>query len=322
MPNLDVATGEVIRRTNAMACDITVRAVARGSDPTRLHGKVAKAMDVFRVVQIACTRFDESSPLMRANAAPGQWSSVPQICFDSLREAYHAYLLTDGRFDPRVLDDLVRLGYARSMKAGVPLEIDAPHALDRRAPLPEWAPEFRADSSEVMLGELPIDLGGIGKGLAVRWCSDRLRAGGVADHLVEAGGDCYCAGLAPEGGPWRLAVEDPAGSDTPVAVVELTDLACATSSVRIRQWRAAGQLVHHIVDPRTGLPGGAGLRSVTVINADAATAEVWSKTLFLFGSADIAEAARTQQIAALWVDEAGSLHLSPAIARHVIWQAS
>jgi FAD:protein FMN transferase len=324
VPNLDLAQHEVVRRINAMACDITVRAVARNVEPRAVGRKVDGAIDVFNVVNAECTRFDPASPLMKANAAPGRWSQVPALCFAALQEAFRAYVLTGGRFDPRVLPDLVRLGYGRSMSAGVPLQVDAPHAWEGRAPLPLWSPGFRVETSEVLLGALPIDLGGIGKGLAVRWCSEQLRQGsdGVVDYLVEAGGDCFCAGQAPEGGPWRIGVEDPTGGSQPVAVLELTDLACATSSVRLRHWQAGGRVVHHIVDPRTGLPGGRGLLSVTVVDGDAATAEVWSKTLFLHGSDAIERAVTAQGVAALWVDDKGGLHMSPAMRAYVIWQAS
>ena len=45
----------------------------------------------------------------------------------------------------------------------------------------------------------PVDLGGIGKGLAVRWAA-RSGSPGCGDAvLVEAGGDCSLAGTGPEG---------------------------------------------------------------------------------------------------------------------------
>ena len=80
--------------------------------------------------------------------------------------------------------------------------------------------------------------------------------------------------------------------------------------------------MHHILDPVTGEPGGAGLLSVTVIGPDPAAAEVWSKTLFLAGSDGIAEAAAPRDLRALWIDIDGRLAASPAMAQHVIWQAS
>ncbi len=321
MPRTDIVAGEVFGRVMAMASEIRVRAVTRGVDPKTLHPVVDAALDVFRVVQVACTRFDPDSPLMQANARPDDWVRVHRVCLAALTEAHRAYVTTAGRFDPRVLDDLVRLGYARSMRTGVPAEIDAPEALCGRSPLPEWRPAFRDETSEVRLGGHPVDLGGIGKGLAVRWCAARLLHE-VEDFLVEAGGDCYCAGRAPDGAPWHIAVEDPAGGDQPVAVLALTDLACATSSVRVRRWRVAGGVVHHLVDPRTGLPGGAGLQSVTVVDPDPANAEVWSKALFLSGVRDIAADAERRRVAALWVTDDATPGFSPAMSRYVVWQSS
>src|SRR5476649_149064 len=51
-------------------------------------------------------------------------------------------------------------------------------------------------------------------------------------------------------------------------------------------------------DPRPGLPGGDGLRAVTVVGADAADAEVDAKTLFLEGHIGIADTVRTAATAA------------------------
>jgi thiamine biosynthesis lipoprotein len=173
----------------------------------------------------------------------------------------------------------------------------------------------------VLLGGHGVDLGGIGKGLAVRWASQRLRDAAV-DHLVEAGGDCYCAGRSPEGGAWRVGVEDPFGGSSPVAVLELTDRACATSSIRLRHWEAAGTPVHHLVDPRTGLPGGSGLRAVTVIDDDPAVAEVWSKTLFLEGLPAVGRFADRLGLAALWISDGGALGISAAMAGYLTWRAA
>ena len=60
----------------------------------------------------------------------------------------------------------------------------------------------------------------------------------------------------------------------------------APRRLRVHAWTAAdGRAVHHLVDPRTGEPGGDGLLAVTVAGPDPAWAEVWSKTLFLEGAA-------------------------------------
>ena len=127
-----------------------------------------------------------------------------------------------------------------------------------------------------------VDLGGIGKGLAVRWASELL-ATEFGSFVVDAGGDCYCAGDADGSGRWRIGVEDPLAPTEHIAVLGLRDRAVATSSVRLRRWVVGKRRVHHLIDPRTGSPGGKGLLSVTVAAYDAARAEVSSKALFIAG---------------------------------------
>jgi thiamine biosynthesis lipoprotein len=70
--------------------------------------------------------------------------------------------------------------------------------------------------------------------------------------LVSLGGDLATAGPAPDGG-WRVRVQD--GPDEPSCVVTLpAGGAMATSSTSSRRWETAGEMVHHIVDPRSGRP--------------------------------------------------------------------
>jgi thiamine biosynthesis lipoprotein len=298
-----------------MASRITVRLVSDAA-PAISEQRLSAALQVFHDVDRTCTRFDDGSDLMRANAHGEDWVAVSSYCFDAIVEAHAAYRRTMGRFDPRVLSDLVRLGYDRSLKHAAPSYRDA-SALTPRMTLPEWRPEFRRASREVRVGPAPIDLGGIGKGLAVRWAADRLRDS--VGCLVEAGGDCFCRGTAADGKPWRIGVEDPADSTQPLAVLEVSDAAVATSSVRIRSWQVAGRDVHHLIDPRTGQPGGSGLAAVTVIDPDPAAAEVASKTLFLTGRLGARTSAEQLGLAALWVDDNGVLGWSSGLAPSLVW---
>ncbi len=204
-------------------------------------------------------------------------------------------------------------------RAGGPRDSGAA-ALSGRQPLPVWRPDFRRRDLAVRLGDVPVDLGGIGKGLAVRWASQSLRGAGRG-HLVDAGGDCECVGQAVEGGPWRVAVEDPRGGTDPVAVLALSDAAVATSSVRIRHWQAGGRDVHHLIDPDTGLPGGEGLLAVTVVDTNSADAEVWSKVLFLTGRRGVAATAEHLGVAALWVTDDGQVAASRPMQDRLLWTA-
>ncbi len=316
---LDLVGNEVGIQGRAMATEINIRArVTDVNSSSKIE--LDAALDIFAKVERACTRFDPSSPLMQANARPMGWQYVGKLCFDALKEARSAYTLTSGRFDPRILQDLIGLGYDKSLGfANGDVRVEGSPSKPRQS-LQVWRPRFRGASCEVMLNGVPVDLGGIGKGLAVRWASQHLSKY-FENFLVEAGGDCYCAGLAPGDEYWRIAVENPAGGSSPVAVLSVSNNACTTSSIRLRHWTHGTEQVHHIIDPRTGQPGGGNLASVTVVGDDPAISEVWSKVLFLYGHNKIAEVAHKRGIAALWICKSGEMAFSPHMAQFVIWQA-
>ena len=266
---------------------------------------IAAAADVFAVTEAQCTRFDPGSVLMRLNARPGRWTEVPEPAYTALATAQRAWRRTGGRFDPRVLDVLADLGYGEGP------------ARFTRAPQGTFL-ERRPHRREVRLLDGPLDLGGIGKGLAVRWAASRM-ARRSAYFLVNAGGDCYCAGPGPDGGGWRVGVEDPLGREPSRAVLALRDRAVCTSSVRRRTWLRGGQPVHHLIDPRTRAPSRGGLLAVTVVGPDPAWAEVWSKSLFIEGTAGIRALAERQGLAALWIDAAGTLRWNDRLQPHLLW---
>lgn len=301
----------------AMASDIRLRLPAGTSGPDQALDVVE---DVFRRVEEQCTRFDPDSDLMRANDAADEWHRVGRYCFDAIAAAAAAHRTTNGLFDPRVLRTLCDLGYDRSVPFGEATSELGPARTTRAVPSGPWSPGLDEDGSRVRIGPHPIDLGGIGKGLAVRWAAAALRET-HRSFVLEAGGDCYLSG-APDGeSGWNVGVEDPDGGSLPVAVLSVRDAGCATSSIRLRRWTNGGRPAHHLIDPRTGSPGGSGLVSVTVVDEDPASAEIWSKVLFLQGLSGIAQEAAAQGRAALWIDRDGVLGVSAAMEQHVIWRA-
>ncbi len=303
----------------SMASDVRFWVVAPRAGAT---AQAESAQQVVEAVARTCTRFDPTSDLMRANASGRRRTVVAQECFDALRAAYDAYRTTEGLFDPRVLRTLTAYGYDMSLPFAdraidLPTADAAPARRTRRA----WKPKFDDAALAVSVGPEPIDLGGIGKGLAMSWAAARLRGAGEA-VLVEAGGDLVATGGGPDGDGWMVGVENPSGEGDPAAVLRLVDRACATSSVRLRSWTAGGAKVHHLVDPRTGRSAESGLVSVTVVGDDTATCEVWSKSLFVVGREGIRAAADERGLAALWIDARGYVGVSRAMRPYVDWQVS
>jgi thiamine biosynthesis lipoprotein len=296
-----------------------LRLTVSGGDP----GPVAVAAsawaavrDEFEASEAAMSRFRQTSEITELNRlSPGATTRpVSSRLRRALVTSDRARRLTDGRFDPRVLLDLERLGDHGAPIGGTSGAGPAGRAL-RAERVVEWLPSRRARLTA------PVDLGGIGKGLALRWAADAVRRLGVRSFLLDAGGDLVTAGEPSEGGPWRVGLEDPLGGDDPLAVIASWDGAVVTSSVRRRHWVADGRAVHHLIDPQTGEPGGDGLLAVTVAGPDPAWAEVWSKTLFLEGRCGIAMYARRRDIAAWWIAEDGTIEMTPAGRARTLWVA-
>lgn len=279
----------------------------------------------FDAVDVALSRFRDDSELTALNrlAGTGRVVAVSWRLRMALAAIHRAGRITGGRFDASVLETLERIG-----EHGASLEADEAPPGDDDHPIARLVPAGTARAGLVTVPSRPVDTGGIGKGLALRWAAAEalpaLPPG--AGLLLEAGGDLVHAGVPPADGGWRVGIDDPivppGEPSSHVAVLALGSGAVTTSSVSVRNWATPhGRRVHHLVDPVTREPARTGLISVTVAAPDPAWSEVWSKALFLAGSGSIGEEARARGLAAWWIDEAGRLGLTPEARIRSVWVA-
>ena len=126
-----------------------------------------------------------------------------------------------------------------------------------------------------------IDLGGIAKGYAVDTSIRILRALGVTNATVTAGGDSRILGDR-RGRPWIVGIRHPDDPDRVIARIPLEDAAISTSGDYERYFDEGGVRYHHIIDPHTG-KSPVGVRSVTVIGPNATLTEGLTKSVFVMG---------------------------------------
>ncbi len=233
-------------------------------------------------LDLACSRFRPDSELAAladaARAADGPVTiTVSTLLAEAVAVALRAASLTDGDVDPTVGGALSALGYDRDFGQVAPAGPALPALVSVRV-IPGWR-SIRLDPAARELTVPPgvqLDLGATVKG----WAADRSAAR-IADRLgcgvlVSLGGDTAVAGQPPEGG-WRIRVQDlttmpdepPPGPST---VVAIRDGGLATSSTAARRWQRGGDVLHHILDPRTGLPAAPVWRTVSVAAASCADA--------------------------------------------------
>ena len=209
------------------------------------------------------TRFEPDSELSRLNAAAGRWIDVGPELEALLRLSLDAYATSDGLVHIGVLPALLAAGYTRDFASG---PTPPTGEILVAPPLPEML-EVRPGRAKLRTGTA-IDLGGIAKG----WLADRAVERIGENALANFGGDLRARGAGPDGDGW------PVGFGT--TTVLLKGLGAATSGTGGRRW---GEGLHHLIDPRTGLPATTDLTEVSVIATTGAEAEVLAKTALLLG---------------------------------------
>ena len=111
-----------------------------------------------------------------------------------------------------------------------------------------------------------LDLGAVAGAFAADRAAALVAGRLGVGALVRVGGDVATAGPAPTGG-WRVHV--PGGTDRPedppATIVLPAGAAVATSGTLHRVWRHGGEVLHHIVDPRTGTSAVTPWRTVTAV---------------------------------------------------------
>jgi thiamine biosynthesis lipoprotein len=211
---------------------------------------------------------------------------VSPLLAQALTVALRAARLTDGDVDPTVGGAMAAIGYDRDFPL-VPVS-GPPLTLTVRS-VPGWHQVQFDEQSRLLV--LPVgtrlDLGATAKAWAADRSAARLSEALGCGVLVSLGGDIAVAGDAPAGG-WRVRVQDVTGrpEDSPVgpsAVVAIRDGGLATSSTTARRWRRGGDVLHHILDPRTGLPAPACWRTVSVAAGSCADANTASTAAIIRG---------------------------------------
>ncbi len=164
--------------------------------------------------------------------------------------------------------------------------------------------------------ELPagfsLDLGGIAKGYGVDRGMRVLLEQGIANGLVQAGGDTKALGRKFDK-PWQIALKHPRRKDEVFAVLPVVNQCVQTSGDYERFFEIDGQRYHHILDPRTGWPS-QGCMSATVIGPEATFCDGIATAMCVLGpEAGLALIEQLERVEAVLVGMDGQVHLSSGL---------
>ncbi|MBO0714006.1 MAG: FAD:protein FMN transferase [Acidimicrobiales bacterium] len=259
-------------------------AVVLATDPSRVDLVRAAVEDEVAAIDDACSRFRPDSELARVNASGGRPRRVSALLIEAVEAALWAAEATSGDLDPTIGEVMEVLGYDRDF-AELPPDAGP---IVRVGRVPGWR-RVRIDrhrsSLRVPRGTV-LDLGATAKALAADRAAVRAADLAGCGVLVSLGGDIATSGDAPASG-WSVRVADShaAGPSDEGQTISIVTGGLATSSTTVRRWQRGGRPVHHIVDPRSGLPAIEVWRTVSVAAASCLDANVAATVAIIRGEA-------------------------------------
>ncbi len=163
-----------------------------------------------------------------------------------------------------------------------------------------------------------LDVGAFAKGYATELVAQKLKSMGLEQAMISAGGNIKIVG-APElkdKKDWAVGIQNP---DVRVENVEpIIDLfylksgSVVSSGDYERFYMYNGEIMHHIIDPDTLMPG-RNFRQVTVVTEDSGKADFFSTALFLMTYEEGLKVAGDEGLEVLWVFPDGSMKNTPGL---------
>jgi thiamine biosynthesis lipoprotein len=268
------------------------------SDPEASELAAVDLRRLMQHVEDAASRFLLDSDLNWANANAGRPIAISRTLLRLVETALAEASRSAGAVDPTLGRDLARIGYDRDIS--LVADSDAPASSRiRRA---DWR-DVRLDRVNGLL-TVPrgtaLDLGASAKAQTADWAATELAGRYGCSVLVEIGGNVAVAGARS----WQLTVTEQEG--TPGQQITMSSGGLATSTTVVRTWQRAGERMHHILDPATGLPAAGRWRTASVAASSATHANTCATATIVLGDAAVPWLVG-QQVAARLVDQAGAV---------------
>jgi FAD:protein FMN transferase len=274
-----------IRRARPLLGTFVEIAVAGEASDT-LEAAVEAAFSAVATVHRLMSFHEPGSDVSRLNRdAAARAVEVHDRTYEVLVTAVDLHRRSGGAFDISVAPALQRLGLLPDVSS---LDTNFPH--DGRVPSPPLGGERErdcaargADSVDEPIQLLPenrvrfasvavkIDLGGIAKGYAVDRAIETLQRHGIAEGIVNAGGDLRVFGPRP----YLVDIRDPRQPERTIFRVAISNAALASSASRFDPALSRHALPSAVIDPMTAMPArsisGATVCAAACVIADALT---------------------------------------------------
>jgi thiamine biosynthesis lipoprotein ApbE len=276
--------------------------------PEMLAAAKDAADRVIKAIDDAASRFRIDSELSRVNRQPGRQIHISPLLAQAIAAGLRGARVTNGAVDPTVGSAVRLAGYDRDFAS---ILADGPPISLLVSQVPGWqAIQLDEAASTVRIPPgVEIDLGATAKALAADLAAAAaLEAVGAGGVLVSLGGDIAVAGEPPpEGWAVQASEDSSAPIDDDEETITIQSGGIATSSTTVRRWTRGGIVLHHIIDPATGLPAAGPWRTASVVAGTCVDANIAATAAIVMGESAI-EWLTANGLPARLVDRDGIVH--------------
>lgn len=246
------------------------------ADSNKANHLARKSYELVDSLNHIFSNYDSSSELSKINASAGLLPyKMSRAMLDLVQKSQYAYIQSKGAYDISIgpLSSLWR----NARKAKLFPEASTVLATKKLVGLNQVKINKRLGTIFLPNANMQLDFGGIAKGYIAQWVINFLKANGIQQALVDAGGDIVMSGPPLNQKGWLIGVNLPETTDQLLnKKLQLSNCSVATSGDVYQFIEYKGVKYSHIINPLTGY-GVTNLRNVTIVAKTGATAD-WLAT--------------------------------------------
>ena len=246
------------------------------ADSNKANHLARKSYELVDSLNHIFSNYDSSSELSKINASAGLLPyKMSTAMLDLVQKSQYAYIQSKGAYDISIgpLSSLWR----NARKAKLFPEASTVLATKKLVGLNQVKINKRLGTIFLPNTNMQLDFGGIAKGYIAQWVINFLKANGIQQALVDAGGDIVMSGPPLNQQGWLIGVNLPETTDQLLnKKLQLSNCSVATSGDVYQFIEYKGVKYSHIINPLTGY-GVTNLRNVTIVAKTGATAD-WLAT--------------------------------------------
>ena len=246
------------------------------ADSNKANHLARKSYELVDSLNHIFSNYDSSSELSKINASAGLLPyKMSRAMLDLVQKSQYAYIQSKGAYDISIgpLSSLWR----NARKAKLFPEASTVLATKKLVGFAQIKINKRLGTIFLPNANMQLDFGGIAKGYIAQWVINFLKANGIQQALVDAGGDIVMSGPPLNQQGWLIGVNLPETTDQLLnKKLQLSNCSVATSGDVFQFIEYKGVKYSHIINPLTGY-GVTNLRNVTIVAKTGATAD-WLAT--------------------------------------------